>query len=66
MPLTINEIGIKMQVDDTAAPPEQAAAGDAAAPKAGVEDGCGPVDREQLVHDTVQRVLMILRQDASR
>ncbi len=54
MALEINEIGIRIRVDDGAeAGPVQRKATDAG--------GCRDVDREEIVEDCVRRVLKILK-----
>jgi hypothetical protein len=58
MTLEINEIGIRMNVRGDSAPQSP--------PKTYQQDGCGDVDREQIVEDCTRRVLRILENQRQR
>lgn len=58
MTLEINEIGIRMNVRGDSAEPRQQ--------RTWERDGCGDVDREQIVEDCTRRVLRILENRRQR
>ena len=62
MPLEVNEIGIRMRVDDTDDEEEDEIA--RRGRRKAVEDddcNCGSLDREEIVDDCVRRVLQALK-----